>query len=255
MTPETFINFTAPNGMRSWYHVWRTGTAGFLYYFDGDYWDLDDTSINWPEEGDLARLAVAAQARNLMLVAVNTPDTDGRGDGYTWWEDCKGNGKFFRALHKHLVARHPDVDSTTLWLIGYSGGAEFITYELLDRGIEGMARGGAVIIGGGGADAPVARKKKARPCIGSTAMHWWVGELDVDGATNPPEWSALGAAEEGVAAYRAAGFDTHLHVLPGVDHEGYDAVACLARALPAVSRSAGLRAALSDGWVRLTKDT
>ena len=85
MTPETFIDFTAPNGMRSWYHVWRTGTAGFLYYFDGDYWDLDDTSINWPEEGDLARLAVAAQARNLMLVAVNTPDTDGRGDGYTWW--------------------------------------------------------------------------------------------------------------------------------------------------------------------------
>ena len=90
MTPETFIDFTAPNGMRSWYHVWRTGTAGFLYYFDGDYWDLDDTSINWPEEGDLARLAVAAQARNLMLVAMNTPDTDGRGDGYTWWEDCKG---------------------------------------------------------------------------------------------------------------------------------------------------------------------
>ena len=77
----------------------------------------------------------------------------------------------------------------------------------------------------------------------------------MDGATNPPEWSALGAAEEGVAAFQAAGFDTNLHVLPNVDHSGYDAVACLSHALPAISRKAGLRAALSDGWVRLTRDT
>ncbi|MCG7432841.1 hypothetical protein MHK71_10120 [Kocuria indica] len=255
MAPETFVDFTAPNGLSSWYHVWDSGTAGIMYYFDGDYWDLDDTSINWPDEGDLARLAVAARARDLMFVAVNTPDEDGSGDGYTWWEDCKANGKYFRALHEHLVERNPQVDASNIWLVGYSGGAEFITYELLDRGIPGMTHGGAVIIGGGGANAPVATKKKARPCIGNTAMHWWVGDQDVDGATNPPEWSALGAAEEGLAAFQAAGFDTNLHVLPGVDHSGYDAVACLSHALPAVSRKAGLRAALSDGWVRLTRDT
>ena len=255
MTPETFIDFTAPNGLSSWYHVWPTGTSGILYYFDGDYRDLADSSINWPEDGVLARLAVAAHARDLMLVAVDTPDDGASGDECTWWEDCRANGVYFRALHEHLVATHPEVDATTLWLVGCSGGAEFITYELLERGIRGMARGGAVIIGGGGADAPVARTETAQECAGAARLHWWVGDQDTAGATSPPEWSALDAAQEGEAAYRAAGFDTHLHVLPGADHADYDPVECLARVLPPVSPTAGLRAALSDGWVRLTRDT
>lgn len=216
------IKFKDSEGQKSWYHLWESGQAGFLYYFDGDYTDLDETSINWPREGLLAQLASVAQRHDLMLVAVNTPDTDGSGDGYTWWEDIDSNGDYFRELHADLCAKYPLVDASNLWLVGYSGGAEFISYDLLNRGIKGMTTGGAVIVGGGGAEGRVAKKKRAQACAASVPMHWCVGDRDVVGATNPPEWSALHAARDGAAAFSEAGFSTHLHIFPGVDHAGYD---------------------------------
>lgn len=76
--------------------------------------------------------AMAAEARkkNMVLVVPISPDRQARGNGITWWEEADANGDWFRALQSSLTARY-GLDTSRVWLTGYSGGAEFITYELL----------------------------------------------------------------------------------------------------------------------------
>lgn len=233
----TFYPFTASNGAKSWYHVFDYGTRGYMYFFDGDYWDLEDTSVGDPDGGLVAQLRQVAEARQLTLVVVNTPDQDGTGDGFTWWQNTKRNGTYLREVHARVRSVRPNVDPSVVWLVGYSGGAEFITYELMHRGFPGMTAGGAVIVGGGGADAPVATATGTAPAAARPGINleWYVGAQDVPGATNPPQWSALAAAREGVDAYAAAGFTVVLHVIAGLDHEHYSIADYVARTVPTVS--------------------
>ena len=52
-----------------------------------------------------------------------TPDKDG---SITWWEQGAANAVFFRDLLNKMKSEY-DIDSKRIWLVGYSGGAQFTT--------------------------------------------------------------------------------------------------------------------------------
>ncbi|WP_277549736.1 S-layer homology domain-containing protein [Kocuria oceani] len=227
-TPTTGFTrgFTAPNGLSSTYNLYADGIdrskpVGVAFYFDGDgqYWAQRPT-------GSVVRdMARHAAARNMVLVVPLSPDRTG---SRTWWENIDANGDWFRALSGHLVQRY-GLDTNRVWLTGYSGGAEFITMEVLADRQNWIRGGGAVVIGGGGA-----RKMQTAPsaAVKSLPIQWVTGADDVAGATQPATWSALASARRGQQSYAAQGFTrTSLQVPAGVNHHEYDQAALLDAAL------------------------
>ncbi|MDO4919847.1 hypothetical protein [Kocuria sp.] len=228
--PKTAVNqsFTAA-GRTSTYHVYADGidptrAVGVVYYLGGDYRGASETWVRDPGNPHLKAMAKTARSKNMVLVVPVSPDRDASGDGITWWEDADGNGDWFRALQASLTSRY-GLDTSRVWLAGYSGGAEFITYELLaDR--QGWIRGGgATIIGGGGSSG-----MQTTPGAGVRALplRWHVGSVDTAGDTTPAVWSARKAATAGQKRYAKDGFTrTSLSVLPGLHHTEYDIVGLL----------------------------
>ena len=82
-----------------------------------------------------------------------------------------GMGDYFRSFAQEFIA-DSDIDESQVWLMGYSGGAEFITYEL-DADQQGTWRsgGGSIMVGGGGGRMGAWRLRRRRtlkrsPCSG-----------------------------------------------------------------------------------------
>ena len=102
--------------------------------------------------------------------------------------------------------------------MGYSGGAEFITYELNTKPQTWRNGGGSIMIAGGGLDegTPSAALK-------SQPMFWYANSNDGTGETYPQTWSARGAVEGGYDAYLAAGYtNASATVLNGSGHFDYN---------------------------------
>ena len=117
-----------------------------------------------------------------------------------------------------------------MWTLGYSGGAEVNTFELgADRQTSWRSGGGSIQVGGGGTNgmqtAPSAAAKQL-------SFQWYAGANDGVGVTYPATWSALGAARQGFASYRASGFQrTWLEVIPGTNHYQYNFPSILRQSL------------------------
>ncbi len=79
--------------------------VGVVFYFDGDYWQRDESKVYTPDEGMLAAMGKIANARNMVFVPIISPDTNASGNGITWWEDMDANGEFFRSFAKSSLAR------------------------------------------------------------------------------------------------------------------------------------------------------
>ncbi|WP_233542909.1 hypothetical protein [Kocuria tytonis] len=198
LPPTTYSQSFTAAGMTSSYHVYTAGVdpskaVGVVFYLGGDYGSTRETWVHNPGGPHLTAMAADARSKNMVLVVPISPDHDATGDGITWWEDADGNGDWFRALQDSLVTRY-GLDTSRVWLTGYSGGAEFITYELLaDR--QGWIRGGgATIIGGGGSSGMQTAPGAA---VRSLPLSWYVGSEDGAGSTNPPTWSASKTADQG----------------------------------------------------------
>ncbi|QRZ61812.1 hypothetical protein [Rothia sp. ZJ932] len=222
---SSFNSYTASNGLSSSYHIYDAGVdysknPGVVFYFDGDYWNTSQSKIWDPNNSDLIRMAQVANERNMVFVPVISPDQNAGGDGITWWEDADANGDFFRSLASSLIAEK-GLNRSQVWTIGYSGGAEFQTFELaVDRQGSWRTGGGSIMVGGGGSNG---LQSLAAASDLVMPMHWWVGQNDGEGVTWPATWSAYGAAHQGKAFFEGAGFThTVMHVIPGVDHYGYD---------------------------------
>lgn len=225
--------FTDRDGVTSTYHVSTRGVDftcpwGVMFWFEGDQEGHPRTSIaDSTRLGDLARVAARA---NLVLVAPDTPDTS-EPMRATWWEDYQGNGTWFRALAASLVGTW-HADPADLWFTGYSGGAEFITSEVLARHQQWIRGGGAVMIGGGetsGVHDDPSRAVRGMP------LTWFVGSED--GEVDSEEWSPMDVAPDAQQVYSRAGFtDASLQVVPGVGHTGYDVAALVTKALEAAGR-------------------
>lgn len=211
---------------RSEYHLFTDGVVfddpaqpvGVVVRLHGDG---DDEYRN--PAGLLASLARVAASHNMVFVAPMTPH---RRRGKTWWRKLYPNIRWLRAFIQDAVLTIPGVDPTRIWWMGYSGGAEMISYGIVPSAQE-LVTGGAVLLGGGGApDALDAPLRSA-----SVPLTWVVGEQD-DGTTSEDHFDALSAARDGSAWYRAEGFtNVRLDILPGRDHFTLPQPEILARAL------------------------
>lgn len=222
--------FVDDEGEVSDFHVSTQGVDfsepwGVLFWFEGDGTISSASTI--PDSQQLSSLADTAAAHNMVFVVPDTPDSADPTD-VTWWKDYDGNGAWFRALETVLVGTW-DVDTTRVWFTGYSGGADFISTELLPSGNDWIEGGGAVLIGGGESPDTGADHTDA---MTSMPLTWFVGADD--GEIDSDDWSPLRVAMEGRAAWRDAGFtDTSLVVLPGLGHTDYDPAELVGRALDA----------------------
>ncbi|WP_260983407.1 LGFP repeat-containing protein [Kocuria salsicia] len=220
-------------GKTSTYHVYADGldrskAVGVLYYLGGDYTSVKETWVHNPGGTHLTAMAAEARKKNMVLVVPISPDTDTSGNGMTWWEEADGNGDWFRALQAGLTSNY-GLDASRTWLAGYSGGAEFLTYELLADRQGWLQGGGATIIGGGGSDGMQTAPSAA---VRSLSLTWFVGSKDVAGSTTPATWSASATAAQGRQRYVRDGFTrTRLTTLPGLSHDDYDIVGLISKGL------------------------
>ena len=239
-TNQTFLSYTSPAGTTSQYHVYAEGVdfskpVGVVFYFDGDYWRNDQSKVYDPS-GELAQMAASAAAQNMLFVPVISPDANRYDAGVTWWEDMDRNGEFFRSFASSFIAAN-GVDSSNVWTMGYSGGAEFITYELTDHNTAWRQGGGSIMVAGGDSDGSV----DADATTKASPMYWWVGANDTSGNTNPVTWSARGAVESGYNAYLGAGFsDARVKLIDGFSHHDYDLPHILASSLDFAGKTPAL---------------
>ena len=241
MSSATYQSYTSPAGTTSQYHVYANNLdyskpVGVVFYFDGDYWQRNESKVYTPDEGMLAAMGKIANARNMVFVPIISPDTNASGDGITWWEDMNTNGEFFRSFAKSFVSEN-NLDASQVWTMGYSGGAEVITYELTDHNTAWRQGGGSIMVAGGDSDGSV----DADATTKASPMYWWVGANDTSGNTNPVTWSARGAVESGYNAYLGAGFsDARVKLIDGFSHHDYDLPHILASSLDFAGKTPAL---------------
>ena len=199
---------------------------GLLLYFDGDHISRAGSRLLRRTSPLRAELAQVAAEFNMLSVPVLSPgslreprltDTDSYAPPltYNWWVRARSNGRMVRALIEEIALAY-GVDTSRVWLAGYSGGAEFLSYELLSHDIDWLHGGGATFIGGGGADGIPARVRERAalsPCSPSARRRM---ATSAEGS-----WSARIAAQEGIAFYEGLGARTLLQVTPGRGHTGY----------------------------------
>ena len=184
---------------------------GIIVHLHGD----GAMEYNRPEWTTIPAYLELARRHNLMLVVPRTPDRVG---SITWWEG-DASGKYAADLFSHLGSKF-NLDLNQVYWTGYSGGAETITYEMMDGYSNRWTGGAAVIVGGGGASTwrqptrPIAQALKD-----DFEMHWVAGADDTPAAGGSSgSFDAVKAATSGRAYYQQQGLKTSLTVVPGMDH-------------------------------------
>ncbi|RRD48164.1 hypothetical protein [Arachnia propionica] len=206
--------FTSSQGLTSRYRFDKasgSGSKGIVIYLHGDGHGEFDSGATVLDDH-----AAVARERGLSFVAPITPD---RATG-TWWR-AESSGQWLRELLEHLW-RNQAVDTSRVWFVGYSGGAEVITNVLLPDHSDLFTGGGALLVGGGSLDPQVVFTRSLSQQLRSGfVMHWAIGELDTPSRGGADgDFDALGEAQAAERAYRERGMTrTTLEVLPGETHE------------------------------------
>lgn len=158
-------------------------------------------------------LAAVAASHNDLLVVPLTPDCTGY---CTWWRDLRPNLRWLRALvTQRLLTDLPVQEDRVSW-IGYSGGAEMLSYGVLS-GARDLVTGGAAMVGGGG--SPGSLMSAADEQQKKALKMWWFTGADDDGTDPDSDFDAVEAATRGQRFYEKRGFEqTRLELLPGHDH-------------------------------------
>lgn len=218
--PGDALAFTDAGGVRSEYRVYEPSGAiasgepvGLLLQFHGDeateYRDPDSPSSLGGPDG----IVEQGTSRGYLVVPVLTPDDDG---SLTWWEEGEANAEYVHELLGVLESEYP-IDRDDIWLVGYSGGAQFITQFFLPAHSADLGGGGAVLFGGGG--SPLVPFADDDPALrGRFPMHWYAGQDDLP----DPVWGGYGGLEEAVDGeewYADAGFTTSAEYPPEVTHD------------------------------------
>ena len=210
LADQTYVNFSGAGGS-SQYHLYaahltgKPGAFGLMIYLHGD----GHGEFGKPTSGTLQAYAQVARRRGMVLIAPKTPD----GGTKTWWRQDSST-TYLGELVKHIYQRY-NINQRQVWLAGYSGGAEVLTYKFLPRYNSLITGGGALMVGGGGA--------YTTPSVGGLrgnfSMRWLVGSRDSPSAGGDDGgFDALEASSEGVKYYRQAGIATDRQVLAGQDH-------------------------------------
>lgn len=211
------VPFTASNGLDSLVHIYAADVpepAGLLIWLHGDgAYEFEHPDSDYVMGGPDGVRALAADAGYIVVSALS-PDQDGT---VTWWEDGSDNADYLADLITHLTGECA-VDTSSVVLAGFSGGAQFTTQYFLPEH-SGLLEGGAAIVFGGGG---VPETEDAQPwnedLLATFPMHWATGELD-DADHSDEGFDALAEAKAGLAFYTEVGFTTSATWIPGVGHE------------------------------------
>lgn len=211
---RTNLSFTASNGRSSRYHIYAAGVpqpAGLVLQFHGDgAYEFTNPTSRYSLGGS-SGIVAQARSRGYITVPVLSPDKSG---SITWWEEGEANAVYVRDLLAHLKKTH-GIKNDDIWLVGYSGGAQFITKFYLPAHSSTISGGGAVVFGGGG--APRSTRPFADSFRGDFPIHWYTGALD-DGTRSADGYNALRDAQRGKAWYAGRGFATSAEHPAGVAH-------------------------------------
>ena len=180
--------------------------VGLVVYLDGDGQSFHSEGNQDQDERSRGGLAgaggvvEAASARGYDVVSVRAPGDDG-----TWWlEDQDGKIHYLEQALDYVVA---ECGATTdrVWLVGYSGGSEFISQWFFPSYAERMASGGFLLFGGG--DAPEEEGSSAFPgdVKDRLWLNWVTGTRDVP-ETSIDGFDGIGHARNSLNYYRTAGF-------------------------------------------------
>ncbi|HEX2551021.1 MAG TPA: heparin lyase I family protein [Nocardioidaceae bacterium] len=214
----TSQSFTDSGSLAGNYHFYGGGLpssgAGLVVHLHGDaaYEYLNPTD-NYCLAGNRGLIAVA-KAKGYALLVPKAPDTTGT---VTWWEAGARNAQWLSELLANIYSTK-GINTSKVWLVGYSGGAQQITqYFVPLYGKAKIAGGGALILGGGAAAVSTpsgwdSTFKAAFP------MHWITGGQD-DGTYADDGYDALTDANAGKTYYAGQGFTTTISTPPGIDHE------------------------------------
>jgi poly(3-hydroxybutyrate) depolymerase len=218
MSDATFRTFTSPTtGRTGKYHLWTGGLdaskpVGLMLQFHGDgafEFDHPDSSYSL---GGPDGIRAQARRHNMILVAMRSTNTGSS----AWWRSGEANADYVRDLVQHVVYARYDIDKKRSWLVGYSGGAQFITQYLLPKHSSLFDGGGAVVFGGGGAPR-VTAPPFAPGLANDFPMHWYTGARD-DGSCSGSGFNALRDANSGSSFYRRRGFPVTVEQPNGLCH-------------------------------------
>ncbi len=213
-TNQTNVSFTSSAGVTSQYHVYAAGVtepAGLLLQFHGDgAYEFNNPTSSY-SLGGASGIVAQAKARNFITVPVLSPD---RASGITWWRTGSKNADYVRELVADLKVRY-GVRTDRIWLVGYSGGAQFISQYFVPKYSSVIDGGGAIVIGGGDKPAVSAAAFSAG-FKANFPMHWYTGANDT--GWDGDGWNALAAAQRGQAWYANAGLRTTYEWPAGVSH-------------------------------------
>ena len=190
--------------------------VGLVVYLDGDGQSFHSQGNQDQDERSRGGLAgaggvvEAASARGYDVVSVRAPGDDG-----TWWlEDLDGKVHYLEQALDYVVA---ECGATTdrVWLVGYSGGSEFISQWFFPAYAERMAGGGFLLFGGG--DAPEGKAAFSSGTKERLWLNWVTGTRDVP-ANSLDGFDGSGHARNSLAYYRSAGFGHTWSEWPDDDH-------------------------------------
>ena len=190
--------------------------VGLVVYLDGDGQSFHSQGNQDQDERSRGGLAgaggvvEAASARGYDVVSVRAPGDDG-----TWWlEDQDGKVHYLEQTLDYVVA---ECGATTdqVWLVGYSGGSEFISQWFFPAYAERMAGGGFLLFGGG--DAPEEQAAFSSGAKERLWLNWVTGTRDVP-ANSLDGFDGIGHARNSLAYYRSAGFGHTWSEWPDDDH-------------------------------------
>jgi hypothetical protein len=219
MIDATNQSFTDSGGLTGSYHFYGAGLpasgAGLVVHLHGDgAYEYNNPTDNYCLAGNRGLIAVA-KAKGYALLVPLAPDTTGT---VTWWESGARNAQWLSELIQSKYTSE-SLNSSRVWLVGYSGGAEFISYYFVPAyGKARIAGGGALILGGGGGPAAVTPVGWDSTFKAAFPMNWVTGGQD-DGTYSGDGFDALTAANAGRTYYQGQGFTTTLTSPPGIGHE------------------------------------
>ena len=190
--------------------------VGLVVYLDGDGQSFHSEGNQDQDERSRGGLAgaggvvEAASARGYDVVSVRAPGDDG-----SWWlEDQDGKVRYLEQALDYVVA---GCGATTdrVWLVGYSGGSEFISQWFFPAYAERMAGGGFLLFGRG--DPPEEKAAFSSGAKERLWLNWVTGTRDVP-ANSLEGFDGSGHARNSLAYYRSAGFGHIWSEWPDDDH-------------------------------------
>lgn len=228
-TDRQFVSYSAA-GKTGQYHIYADGIntskpVGVVFQFHGDGgYEFKNPSYKLPS------LNKVVKDQNMIFVSMKAPNSQN-----VWWDNVDANGDYARSLIENEIYKKYNLDKSKAWMVGYSGGAEFIAYEMMEEQSDLFAGGGALMFGGGGAprgftNTPSDNLKK------NFNMIWHVG-LDDGMGNSDPGWSALDDAKKGYEFYKSQGFEkANLETPVGIDHFEYNEPKVFSERLSAFSQ-------------------